>query len=75
MIIYVCSKPLFLIQYFTNIAFNCDTQPSSEKVSISLCQVLREERLVAHFTEEGCMSQLKAIFVKYCIQNKGFEHT
>ena len=37
------------------------------------CQVLREERLVVHFTEEGCVSQLKAIFVKYCIQYKGFE--
>ena len=27
-------------------------------------QVLREERLVVHCTEEGCVSQLKAIFVK-----------
>ena len=40
---------------------------------VLISQVLREEGLVMHFTEKGCVSQLKAVYVKYCIQC--FEHT
>ena len=64
-----------LYNFFFN--FSCHqngSRPKQTRLNLSR-QVPREERLVVHFTEEGCVSQLKATFVKYCIQNKGFEHT